>query len=94
MCRREGILGGGKDERKDRHVGPKCTGQEPGAGSEGRSLGCRRLASNRTRSWAIGGHSGFVLSKVGLDKVHHLQNSLDSERRLDRTGRACRLQSA
>lgn len=37
-----GVLGVGKDENKDKHVGPKCAGQDPGASSEG-------------RSWAAGG---------------------------------------
>lgn len=32
-----GVLGVGKDENNDKHVGPKCAGQDPGASSEGRS---------------------------------------------------------
>lgn len=67
VCSRGRILGIGEDESKGRHVGGKCTGQDPGASSEGKSLDFRRLDDKTTRLLATGGHSGFVLSVTGLD---------------------------
>ena len=39
----------------------------------------------------LGGDSGFVLTVMGLDKTWSFQNSLGSERKLDKMGRAWKL---
>lgn len=86
----EGILGGGKDEEDGTQVGPKGTR----VGNQGRHRGrAPRLleAGLRPDSGQLEGDSGFVLRVMGLEEMWSIQNSLGSESRLGKTGRAWKL---